>query len=150
MTLEHAAMRHDDDETGLHELRAAMARAEEATRQLVHRDPAPFLALLSASDDITLYPAEGGRLVARQDIAEGLAWLAGFVGSATLEFEYLAVHAGREMAYTVGVQRARFEDGRVAEVRVTHIYRREEGEFRLVHRHGDRNMELDPSILTRA
>ena len=45
------------------------------------------------------------------------------------------------MAYTVGYERfTSLVDGGPAEaytVRVTHVYRRENGEWRIVHRHGD-------------
>jgi ketosteroid isomerase-like protein len=45
------------------------------------------------------------------------------------------------MAYTVGFERfnATREDGAVepVTVRVTHVYRREDGEWKIVHRHGD-------------
>ena len=55
--------------------------------------------------------------------------------------EYEVVHEGADLAYTVG-----YEIGDVVldgapmtrqRLRVTQIYRREDGEWRLVHRHGD-------------
>jgi ketosteroid isomerase-like protein len=46
-----------------------------------------------------------------------------------------------DMGYTVGLERFNHytEDGRVEPitVRVTHVYRREDGKWRIVHRHGD-------------
>jgi ketosteroid isomerase-like protein len=45
------------------------------------------------------------------------------------------------MGYTVGFERFNHhtEDGGVEPitVRVTHVYRREDGEWKIVHRHGD-------------
>lgn len=52
-----------------------------------------------------------------------------------------------DMAYTVGYERfngsigGRPEQG--IEVRVTHAYRREDGEWKIVHRHGD-SADLSP------
>lgn len=55
--------------------------------------------------------------------------------------EYVVVHEGADLAYTVG-----YETGDVLldgapmtrqRLRVTQIYRREDGEWRLIHRHGD-------------
>ena len=56
--------------------------------------------------------------------------------------EYVVVHEGAVLAYTVG-----YETGDVLldgapmtprqRLRVTQIYRREDGEWRLIHRHGD-------------
>ena len=54
--------------------------------------------------------------------------------------EYVVVHEGADLAYTVG-----YETGDVLldgapmtrqRLRVTQIYRREDGEWRLIHRHG--------------
>lgn len=55
--------------------------------------------------------------------------------------EYVVVHEGADLAYTVG-----YETGDVLldgapmtrqRLRVTQIYGREDGEWRLIHRHGD-------------
>jgi ketosteroid isomerase-like protein len=56
-------------------------------------------------------------------------------------FEVEVVEVVRDMAYTLGFERFNGSiAGRLVEpvaVRVTHIYRREDGEWKVVHRHGD-------------
>lgn len=48
------------------------------------------------------------------------------------------VHAGSKLAYTVGYGQVAMEGTRQpVRIRVAHIYRREEDEWKLVHRHGD-------------
>jgi hypothetical protein len=55
--------------------------------------------------------------------------------------EYVVVHEGAVLAYTVGYQTGDvLLDGAPMtrqRLRVTQIYRREDGEWRLIHRHGD-------------
>jgi ketosteroid isomerase-like protein len=54
----------------------------------------------------------------------------------------MALGASGDLAYTVWIERGkvrvegRDEPGMLA-VRVTHIFRREDGEWKLIHRHGD-------------
>jgi len=63
-------------------------------------------------------------------------------------FEVLVADARGDMAYAIGYERFnRSIDGRPVEpitVRSTHVYRREEGEWEIVHRHGD-NPPPDPT-----
>lgn len=57
------------------------------------------------------------------------------------DYELLAAGASGDLAYTVGVERydaTTASGGRVRNtLRVTHIYRREGGSWKIVHRHGD-------------
>jgi ketosteroid isomerase-like protein len=57
-------------------------------------------------------------------------------------FETITAVATADLAYTVEIQRTRARFGGAAEpvsssLRVTTIFRREDGEWRLVHRHAD-------------
>ena len=53
----------------------------------------------------------------------------------------MAAGASGDLAYTVGYEHASFSmDGGPVEpitLRVTHVYRREDGEWKIVHRHAD-------------
>jgi ketosteroid isomerase-like protein len=52
----------------------------------------------------------------------------------------IAAGASGDLAYTVGYEHNRVlmnGDARVYTLRVTHVYRREAGQWRIVHRHGD-------------
>jgi ketosteroid isomerase-like protein len=57
------------------------------------------------------------------------------------DFELIAAGASGDLAYTVGFERnAQSTDGgpvRPNVLRVTHVYRRENGEWKIVHRHAD-------------
>jgi ketosteroid isomerase-like protein len=60
-------------------------------------------------------------------------------------FELAAAEVSGDLAYTVGFEHmsVSFRAGLVAPIslRVTHVYRRENGEWRIVHRHGDRLLD---------
>jgi ketosteroid isomerase-like protein len=65
----------------------------------------------------------------------------GFWRDGVVTDEYEVVYEGADMAYTVGYEigDVALDGGPIARqrVRVTQIYRRKDGQWRLVHRHGD-------------
>ena len=70
-------------------------------------------------------------------------WVAGhFAGVVDDELELIAAGASGDLAYTVAFERKTVDtpDGERATytLRTTHVFRREDGEWRIVHRHGDR------------
>jgi ketosteroid isomerase-like protein len=74
--------------------------------------------------------------------AASLRWLATRFSNLTdYRFELVAAGASGDLAYTVGYEHASFSmDGGPVEpitLRVTHVYRREDGEWKIVHRHAD-------------
>lgn len=61
---------------------------------------------------------------------------------AKVEIEYLASPASGDLAYTVAIERSRVlvtgaDEPAPMALRVTHLFRREAGEWKLVHRHAD-------------
>jgi ketosteroid isomerase-like protein len=69
------------------------------------------------------------------------------------DFELIAAGTNGDLAYTVGYEHSsRSVDGGPVEpstLRVTHVYRRENGEWKIVHRHAD-VMPVDQSPLAEA
>ena len=112
----------------------------EAERQIHAGNAQPRLDLWSRKDPITVLGAK--------DSGQGWAELepmfrsvAGwFSDPVSYEFELIAAGAGKDMAYLVGYERNEvLVDGepRTYTLRATHVYRREEGQWRTVHRHAD-------------
>jgi ketosteroid isomerase-like protein len=68
-------------------------------------------------------------------------WVADRYRDGTVDFDYVLAWEGADAAYTVGYERARvsIDGGERADwtIRVTHVFRREDGRWMLVHRHGD-------------
>jgi ketosteroid isomerase-like protein len=123
-------------------LATALQRQIDADFALHDGNPQPRLELWSQQEPVTLFgalvPVESGR-AGVEDVAR---WLAARMSqSKSFDVELVAAGVSGDLAYTVGFEHAEysFDGGPVqrAVLRVTHIYRRENGTWRVVHRHGD-------------
>lgn len=123
-------------------LATGLKRQIDADFALHDGDPGPRLALWSKNDPVTLFgaalPVERGRT----GVEKVMHWLATRMSqSKKFDVELVAADVSGDLAYTVGFEHSEFSlDGgpvQPAVLRVTHIYRRENGEWRIVHRHGD-------------
>jgi ketosteroid isomerase-like protein len=75
-----------------------------------------------------------------------------FSDAEAFEFEVIAAGASGDLAYTVGYERNQVKVDGVPvtyTLRVTHVYRREDGQWRIVHRHGDRQPDKVVSFAAR-
>jgi ketosteroid isomerase-like protein len=120
---------------------AEMLPKQRAAEQALHHgEVAPRLALWSRDDPVTVY---GARLSVSgwADIEPTFRTVASwFSDSKEFEFEVIAAGASGDLAYTVGYEHNQVKvDGelRTYTLRVTHVYRREDGQWRIVHRHAD-------------
>ncbi len=105
-------------------------------------DPALRLAMWSERDPVTLLGAAVSHKVGWDDVSRTFRWVASrFSDCADYRFELVAAGVSGDLAYTVGFERseARYDGGppKATVLRVTHVYRREDGEWKVVHRHGD-------------
>ena len=94
------------------------------------------------ADDVTLFGAWGPIERGHQQVADTFRWVASRFGPEGSSVQDLStVHESGDLAVTVGMERgtAVVDGGEPFEmvIRTTHVYRREEGEWRLVHRHAD-------------
>jgi ketosteroid isomerase-like protein len=104
-------------------------------------DPEPYIDCWAKSDDATLFGAWGPIEKGYELLTETFRWVGSrFKTGALVPRDVVSFESG-DLAYTVG-----FEVGEVVvdrspptsmTIRVTHIYRRIDGEWRLVHRHAD-------------
>ncbi len=124
------------------EFRAALAARLTADLALLSGDADPTLQLFSRREDATLLGAAGGRTAGGEAAAERLSWVASQSRGGTTAYEHLAIGVTDDMAYTVSILRgdqlfAGADTASQSALRVTEIYRREEGGWKLVHRHAD-------------
>ncbi len=107
-------------------------------------DPAPRAAIWSKHEPVTVFGA-WQNAVGQQEVGELFRVLGErFTGSPESSFELVAGEAVGDLAYTVGFEHTQASvDGaaRTYTLRVTQVYRREDGDWKVVHRHGD---ELPP------
>jgi ketosteroid isomerase-like protein len=95
----------------------------------------------STQDPVTVFGAEKS-VIGSEEARQVFGWLATrFSNCSDYRLELVAAGASGDLAYTLGYERfsCSMDGGPVAPMtlRVTHIYRREADEWRIVHRHAD-------------
>ncbi len=123
-------------------LRTFIPRQRDADQALHRGDAEPRLRLYSHNDPVTLLGAFGVAAVGWDRVSETFKWVASrFSEGESFDIEVIAAGVSGDLAYTVGFETSVVAvDGRPAQpsrLRVTHVYRRENGEWKIVHRHGD-------------
>jgi ketosteroid isomerase-like protein len=106
----------------------------------------------SREDPVTLFGAAGPNRSGWDNVSETFRWVASrFSNCRDYTFEMVAAGVSGDLAYTVGYERSivSWEGGPAHSnvLRVTHVYRRENGEWKIVHRHGD-HPPVDQSVPT--
>jgi ketosteroid isomerase-like protein len=122
-------------------LDSMLPRLEAADTALHNGDASARVALWSRDDPVTLFGAAVTK-TGWEQIGATFDWLASrFSNCTAFAYEVVAAGVSDDLAYIVGVERttASVGDDPPADyaLRVTTIFRREAGEWRIVHRHGD-------------
>ena len=105
-------------------------------------DPKPHVEEWSTRDPLTLFGARDSVTGGWEALSPAIrALVSRFSNGTPGKFEVVAADVGSDLAYLVGFERSMVSvDGGPMEpvtLRVTHIYHRENGDWRLVHRHAD-------------
>jgi ketosteroid isomerase-like protein len=117
-----------------------VARQRLADEAMYAGDPQPYLNIWSRRDPISLFGAFGPCKTGWSQVSQTVGWVGTRFSDGDMTHDVEVAYVGAELAYTVG-----YEQGEVAidgvrqsvKLRVTLIYRREDGDWKLVHRHGD-------------
>ena len=123
-------------------LTETLARQIEAEEALHNGDVTPRMQMWSTQDPVTVFGAAKSTS-GWDEVSQVFRWLAsGFSDCTAYRFELVAAGVSSDLAYTVGYEHSSWSwDGVLVEprtLRVTHVYRRENGEWKIVHRHADR------------
>jgi len=110
--------------------------------QALHNgDPGPRLAMWSSRDPVTLFGAAMSGSGSEQVSGIFRSIASRWSDCTDQRVELLAAGVSGELAYSVELEHTSVSvDGVPAEpytLRVTQVYRREDGEWKVVHRHGD-------------
>jgi ketosteroid isomerase-like protein len=124
----------------MRELRSFVDRCHAAITKQSQGHPEPFLELWSHAADVTIMAAIGGYQVGFDAVSELLT-----AASKTQQFdgwraENVATVLNHDLAFTVELEHyAHTVDGedKGMTLRATQIYRHEDGQWRVIHRHGD-------------
>lgn len=124
------------------DFRDFLARQTEAEEAIVHGDAAPRMELWSRRDPVTLFGAAGMYQSGWDQLSETFQQVASWFSDVTdFRYDIELAEVNGDMAYTLGYERwtgsSRGNPVGPVIVRVTHVYRREDGEWKIVHRHGD-------------
>jgi ketosteroid isomerase-like protein len=122
-------------------LSSTMPKLTAAETALHNGDASPRRAGWSHIAPLTLF----GAAVTKSgwgEVGPTFEWLASnFSNCTSFEYEVLAAGASGDLAYIVGIEHTTANVGGAGpksySLRVTTIFRREDGEWKVVHRHGD-------------
>jgi ketosteroid isomerase-like protein len=122
-------------------LSRALERVADGLAAMAAGNPGPYAACWADSADVTLFGAWGPIEKGHHAVARTFEWVGSRFSDGELVPRYEVVDVSGDLAYTVGFEHGtvRVDGGeaRPMTIRVTHVYRRIEDDWWLVHRHGD-------------
>jgi len=117
-----------------------ISRCQQALGELVQGRPEPFKALWSHGDDVVIMGAFGGYERGWQRVSDRLDWAAKGIKSTDRAAENVLTVVNDDLAYTVDLEHMTRHAGdqpMPRTLRCTQVYRREDGEWKVVLRHAD-------------
>jgi ketosteroid isomerase-like protein len=145
MHLAPAASTREPIDTGF---QAFLREFEQGTTRFINGDAAAWKANASHRDDVTLMGGWG--IVARgwADVGARYDWAAARFrdSGAVVNVEYVSTVVSGDLACTVAVERSTVRlidqpNPAPMALRVTHAFRKEDGRWKLIHRHADPILE---------
>jgi ketosteroid isomerase-like protein len=123
------------------ELADLVRRTEEATAAFICGDMRRYLELTPHAPGFTLMNPFGGPPTRYDNRAESLEKVAGYFAGREAKLELVQAHASGDIVVLVMIERQHGKVGGLPDqnwsLRVTQVYRRDDAEWRLVHRHAD-------------
>ena len=131
----------------------AIEHYHQAQKEFVRGNPQPFKALCSHADDVTIIGGWGGVEKGwSAQVEKRYDWAAARFATDDDErrTENISTVVTAEMAYTVDIERTKIrltgtQEVRPMALRVTSIFRQEDEQWKLVHRHADPLVEVQPA-----
>jgi len=129
-------------------LRWARSRLRDAEEALHNGDATPRLAIWSSNDPVTVLGAWKSAN-GQEELRELFRQLeASFSDCVSYSHDIVAADVVGDMAYTVGYEHTQASvngETRRYTLRATQVYRREDGEWKVAHRHADTVPEAEES-----
>jgi len=127
----------------LHDFEQFMKQRDQAARAYVSGDAAPLGRIVAHSSPATFFAPRGGYVQGADEVRATYQHDAeSFDSGSDSHFEILHMAASDGIAYWTGFQRASARMRGHSEaipfnLRVTEVFRREDGDWKLIHRHAD-------------
>lgn len=125
-------------------LQTFLPQWEKAQSGFINGDPSPWKQNASQGEDATIFGAFGGHEKGWNEVGPRYDWASSHFkeSGASQQIEYLNTGASGALAFTVSIER---QQARIVgqdrltprALRVTQIFRNEDGAWRLLHRHAD-------------
>lgn len=134
-------------------VRAAIAQLHAAMARVANGDVSAIKALYSHCADATSFYGWGGHEKGWEAVSRRWDWAGVQFKGGSVRYENVSTVVTPDLFYVTDIET--FDNQRVADVegltgwsnRVTHIFRREAGEWRLLHRHGNRlEQQYQPAV----
>jgi ketosteroid isomerase-like protein len=125
------------------EFQEVLERYQESLHAVVQGDTEPQKRLWSRRDDVTLanpiFPQARGWADVELALDRSVSQLR---EGEPVQFERISEYATQDLGYVLWIERTRLKTGdademRPVSLRVTTIFRREDGDWRIIHRHAD-------------
>ncbi len=132
------------------EIRQASEQFYAALNRVIDGDPGPMMEVWSHGSDVaTLHPI-GGRQTGWEEVRASWEQVAPAFSDGQISIEDLVVvPLSEDVAYTLGTENGQAKVGEqtvTIDWRVTNIYRREEGEWKMVLHHTDFSSEVAEAL----
>jgi ketosteroid isomerase-like protein len=122
------------------EIRSASDRFYAALNGLAAGDANQFSDVWSHGEGVTTMHPIGGEQVGWSDVRQSFEQVAGLASGGHVELADRRIYAGEDLAYELGYERGQMTiagESVSIDHRVTNIYRREGGQWKMVHHHAD-------------
>jgi ketosteroid isomerase-like protein len=127
------------------EVRKASAQFYAALNHMINGDAGPLGDIWSHNEDVTTMHPIGGREVGWGEVRGPWEQVASISSSGQVELDDQLIRVGDDIAYELGTERGQAVmagEQVPLEHRVTNIYRREGGTWKIVHHHTDLSPEM--------
>ena len=131
---------------------AAIAQLHAAMAKVANGDISAIKALYAHTDDATSFYGWGGYEKGWDAVSKRWDWAGRQFKGGTVSYQNVTSVVGAELAYTTDIETFQVRmDGMGQQTRwsnrVTHVFRLQDGEWRLVHRHANRlETQFEPSL----
>ena len=117
-------------------------QVEAAGASFFAGDPAPIIALWFRGNDVTIFGGSGSYAQGWQAVEPRIRWAAAHFRGGRGALEPVTMGESGDLAYTISIERGEVqlegsEELRPLALRVTQLYRREDGEWKIIHQHAD-------------
>ena len=123
------------------EVRQASEQFYAALNREINGDPGPMVEVWSHGSDVATMHPLGGRELGWEEVRAGWEQAAQAISDGQISLDDLVVvPIADDVAYTLGTEHGQMQIGGESvriDWRATNIYRREDGEWKMVHHHAD-------------